>query len=169
MKTDQDKEAINQFLHLGRLLFQIRAQHPSMSETDILQVSRLMTTVASGTLIQAVSPQGQKLVEKLSLKPKAGKPGRKTKLSKMTPEERQSRVLGALEGSEGMLAREIAKSIGLRGAQGLAPMLVKLGKAGLVRSKSGKKGQMVWTLLPPKVTNGKSTNGKSTHAFANAN
>jgi hypothetical protein len=171
MNTNQgdDKEAINQFLHLGRLLFKIRAQHPSMSETDILRVSRLMTTVASGTLIQAVSQQGQRLIEKLSVeeepaKPK-GKPGRKAKLSKMSPEERQERVMKALVGSDGMLAGEIAQSIGLRGAQGLSPMLTKLAKAGLIRAKSGKKGEKVWIRLPSK-SNGKSTNGVAHHHAA---
>jgi len=162
--AQDDKEAINQFLQLGRLLFQIRAQHPSMSETDILRMSRLMTTVASGTLLQAVSPQGQKLIEKLTVSTNAAgsKPGRKVKLANMSPEERQNRVLKALEGSEAMLAGEIAKRIGLRGAQGLSPMLTKLAKAGLIRSKKGnRKGDTTWSLVPKKtVTNGH-TNGKS--------
>lgn len=170
MNTNQsdDKEAINQFLHLGRLLFQIRSQHPSMSETDILQMSRLMTTVASGTLLQAVSQKGRRLIEKLSVakEPEVkGKPGRKAKLAKMTPEERQTRILKALEGSaEGLLAGEIAKKLGLRGAQGLSPTLVKLGRVGLIRVKKGtRKGESVWTATPHK-TNGKSTNGAAHHA-----
>jgi hypothetical protein len=160
MNMNRDKEAINQFLNLGKLLGQIQEQHPSMSEADILRVSRLMTTVATGTQAPQEAP---KPVER----PVMGKPGRKVKLANMTPEERQERILSALDGSDGMLAGDIAKTIGLRGAQGLSPMLVKLGKAGLVRSKSGAKGQMVWVRTPVKASpaKGKSMlNGRSTHA-----
>jgi len=169
--NQEDKEAVNQFLQLGRLIFQIRSRYPSMSETDILQMSRLMTTVASGTLIQAISPQGQKLIEKLSPEPTVrakAKTGRKIKLSSMSPEERKAKVLGALAGSDGMLAGEIAQRIGLKGAQGISPMLFKLSKEGYIRSKKGKrKGETIWSPVQKAHVNGKSNghmNGFGLHA-----
>jgi len=162
MNTNQmqeDKDAVNQFLQLGRLLFQLRAQHPSMSETDILRMSRLMATAASGVFNKP------SLIEKAPEEPSvAGKTGRKVKLSSLRPEDRRARILDALNGNkDGLRAVEIAKVLGLKGAQGLSPLLTSMLSAGLVKCRKGKKGQSVWTSVQT-FMNGK-TNGVH-HVYA---